>query len=65
MSVLEKELDDFLDMVKRNLSNYAVSLVKEKHYELYQEHQKLLVRMSRLEKELEEIKKKSDVIWEK
>ena len=56
-SILEKELDDFLDMVKRQLKNYSMMLVKEQYQNLYQEHQKLIARVGQLEQNIEKLKR--------
>jgi len=58
---VEKELDDFLDMVKRQLKNYVMMMLERKHHELYAEHQKLLTENKRLREKLEE----HQIIWEK
>ena len=60
-SFIEKELDDFLDMVKKQLKNYTMMMVEKKHHELYAEVQKLRTQNERMRKELQ----KNQIIWEK
>ena len=64
MSHVQDELDDYLASIKLVLTNFVYKLVKEEYQELYQEHQKMLVKMTRLEKDIKELQKKQ-VIWEK
>jgi hypothetical protein len=59
--ILEKELDDFLEMVKRQLKNYTMMLVKEQYHNLYQEYQQLLVKNEQLKVKLKE----NNIVWEK
>lgn len=70
MNVAEKQLDDFMDEFKVKLKVLVDQMIKEKHAELWAEHQKLQYRMAELEKQIKEMGeelpwKKNEIIWEK
>lgn len=58
------ELDDYLSSIKLVLRNFVYKMMKEEHKELWAEHQKMIFKMSRMEKEILELKK-HQTIWEK
>lgn len=64
MSVLEKQLDDFLEMVKKQLKTYANQLVKEQYHDLYKEHQKMIAKMAQIESDIKKLKEEKEIIWE-
>ena len=55
-SVIDKELNDYLDIVRKNLKTYALLIVKEQYQDLYKEHQKLMMKMMDLKDEIKKLK---------
>jgi|WetSurSiteA1Bulk_404760.scaffolds.fasta_scaffold05680_4 hypothetical protein len=64
MLVAEKQLDDLVDEFKAKVKALIPQLVKEKHAELWAEHEKLQFKMAEIELKLDEYIKKQEIIWE-
>lgn len=67
-STTEKELDDYLDSVRKVLTNFAWQLAKDHRNELYanlhklnSERYELLKRFEKLEADIAEIKKRKGI----
>jgi hypothetical protein len=56
MSTVDKELDDYLESIKRTLKSYVEQAVKERYNKLYSDYQELSVKMTRIEQDLKEMK---------
>jgi len=61
MLVAEKQLDDLVDEFKVKVKALIPQMVKEKHAELWAEHQKIVFRITELEREVAKLK--DQPIW--